>query len=1471
MSATRECVVTVELNRPNDAFYRLRYGYGIVHGDRTVDVPVSAIEDLLDLAETHYYLSPPDDPTERIPLLQECGRRLYTFLDTPERLLSGHRERTQGSWNTMVLSITAAGRLAHLPWELLHDGSQFLVAASRPVIPVRRVPGEGQPRSPAERALRLMFMACVPLGDELPELDYDAEHDAIMGVARRYPAEPYFDDSGDLSGLNDRLGEYDFDHFDVIHLSGHAGHSPRGAAFATEGPGGERVDADAKMLQKALRISGPSLLFLSGCRTAEASDALATVSLAEELVGKSAPVVLGWGRPVSDASATKAAAALYKVLAQGRTVAEALSATYLMMIDKNDSYWHTLRTFVCGALPGPLVSAARSGGGGYAAQLVAQPGDEARTTSWLGFVGRRRELQEAIRLLNKMADPDPVGLIICGMGGVGKSYLARRIHQRLSPDFDAVRILKGLTEVKLIEAIRQDPERALVLDEIPSDIPLTERLALFLRRYSESGRHKLLLFDLDEFEHAFRPDQGGVGTIEMVDGRPLTSPEAADTLTGLVTAIRTCGRGPHRIVMTSRYAPNLSCVQHFKVRYLRALGHTDVDRLLARLVDPTTDQTADDAGLGDVRDLAGGNPRLIEWLVDIANHEVRVNLDALRAALRDKRLDFLENNIFAPMLLGQLSAADRRLLEVAVPFDQSVPARVLARLGYADVGDTAQRARRLADLGLLEKVIGPDGGDWFAVPGVLRRQFMARDDHELTRTRHAACARELAAELGKFTDVDVRVLDRAVLREVHRLARLGGHMTLELDTAVALAGIELFWLRFSAAKEICEEMLVRREDHRLYLILAEALIELGRPCSTDTTSKSDLFFDRALDLCPPDAPADRAEILASRGFWANSYLPGPALPDLDEAIALARAHDLTLTLAFALRTKARALADENVSDKLNQIHDLLTEALELVDRMPHNQLSRAGVLLDRAIALHLSQDDVNTAYRDLAAALTIDNEVGTTAHQAITLLTMADATLTAGRPDLAEQWVEEATLRSTIKRVRVGAEITRGEIAWDRDDVDRARKHYEAGLRLARQVGSLRDQLGALSGLRRVYVHAADSAAVEQVRREQDEVVRQLRSPMSRIGVLIDSLAEERKTGTIDAPTAVERAREAATLASAAGRKDRELEAWQLFLDDAGAAGVPDAELEAPLRRLLVLLGSDDDSRAVRTAVRLGRLLLHAERFTEAQPPLEKALQHYERHGLRESSAELHERLSEVARGRLQPADAEEHLRAAACGRLEVGSYAAAVQSLRTLAAVQRDHSPALARDTLVLARQSARLAPSALDEEQVLIDLVALVDTATEPASSERPGDAEQPTEALRQQARSAQLRAQTLQVDVGSDLVRHVDPGQGGRFLTAVESLRAEVETEEGWMLPRLRVGADPELDRTEFIIRVWGKSIVRDAVEDSIFGDPVSTMVGRLRSVARTHQTQLQGPEPPPPFEADVDTLSVTDIIAALREQP
>jgi hypothetical protein len=424
-------VVTVEVTRADSARYRLRYGYGPLGTERIATVPADTLEDLLELAETHYYLALPEDPDERQVLLEACGRRLYTFLDTPERLLAGFRDQTYGSWNAMVLTITAKGRLAHLPWELLHDGERFLVAAPNPIVPVRWVQGLSPDRRAHQPPLRMMFMACAPMDDGgLSSLDHEAEEAAIDAATRRYAVELQVEESGTVEGLSERLTRHEY--FDAVHITGHAGHSARGPVFATEDPQGRRVDATAERLLDALAPNKPTLLFLSGCRTAEASDVYATVSLAEQLATHSAPVVLGWGRPISDATATDAAAVLYQLLAQGRTAAEALSATYRDLMANGDPYWHTLRAFVRGDVPTALMSTAQDYGGGARPRRLRARDSDLPPSDPQRFVGRRRQVQEALRLLDPYADRDPVGLIVHGMGGIGKTTLVERIRDRLA-------------------------------------------------------------------------------------------------------------------------------------------------------------------------------------------------------------------------------------------------------------------------------------------------------------------------------------------------------------------------------------------------------------------------------------------------------------------------------------------------------------------------------------------------------------------------------------------------------------------------------------------------------------------------------------------------------------------------------------------------------------------------------------------------------------------------------------------------------------------------------------------------------------------------------------------------------------------------------------------------------------------------------------------------------------------------------
>lgn len=133
------------------------------------------IADLIQLAERDYYVSDlPEDYTV-------TGRRLYNWLDGSDRTLQPllDKYRREG----IVLAIAAAEKLAHLPWEVLHDGVSFLVQRVPAIVPVRWVSDstvkkltiEGEPEN---RALQVLFMATSPLNVE-PMLEFEAEEARI--------------------------------------------------------------------------------------------------------------------------------------------------------------------------------------------------------------------------------------------------------------------------------------------------------------------------------------------------------------------------------------------------------------------------------------------------------------------------------------------------------------------------------------------------------------------------------------------------------------------------------------------------------------------------------------------------------------------------------------------------------------------------------------------------------------------------------------------------------------------------------------------------------------------------------------------------------------------------------------------------------------------------------------------------------------------------------------------------------------------------------------------------------------------------------------------------------------------------------------------------------------------------------------------------------------------------------------------
>jgi CHAT domain-containing protein len=247
-------IIHLDLRAVTDTTVELRYLTDSVNQGRSL--PLIQIADLIEKAERDYY----------VPYLPEdyalTGRRLYDWLDGTERWLSGllNVHGRQG----VVLAISTAHRLAHLPWEVLHDGKGFLVEKLPGVLPVRWVTGAEPCRIQVQeerenRALNVLFMACSPT-DVQPELAFEAEEGKILDATERHKIGLTVEESGCLSELGFLMEEYGRGHFDVLHLTGHAMLTQGQPAFVMETETGTAHYVSPTEIARELQFQIPRLM-----------------------------------------------------------------------------------------------------------------------------------------------------------------------------------------------------------------------------------------------------------------------------------------------------------------------------------------------------------------------------------------------------------------------------------------------------------------------------------------------------------------------------------------------------------------------------------------------------------------------------------------------------------------------------------------------------------------------------------------------------------------------------------------------------------------------------------------------------------------------------------------------------------------------------------------------------------------------------------------------------------------------------------------------------------------------------------------------------------------------------------------------------------------------------------------------------------------------------------------------------------
>ncbi|MEQ9667525.1 tetratricopeptide repeat protein [Coleofasciculus sp. G2-EDA-02] len=985
-------VLHLDLKPVGENDVELRYFFDNPNQYKTRSLPLAEITDLIGLAERDYYVRLAVNYTI-------TGHKLYNWLDGSDRFVQ--RLLNQSRREGIVLAINAAEQLAHLPWEVLHDGSSFLVQKLPAVIPLRWVSLNTRKleidAAPQNRALNVLFMATSPLGIA-PVLDFEAEEGRILKATARQPLSLTVEESGCLSELGYLVDDYDEGYFDVLHLTGHATFVDGEPRFYTETEIGEPYLASAEDIAKELQFRLPKLIFLSGCRTGQAGKSGAIPSMAEALLNSGVTAVLGWGQNVLDQEATTAAAALYQALSAGKTLTQAVALTYQELIKNKARDWHLLRLYAAETLPGELVTPVRTRGRKPAPPptVATQFLDTAGTVkvpTRESFVGRRRQLQNCLRALKPPSED--IGVLIHGMGGLGKSSLAARLCDRLS-EFQRLVWVGRVDEPSLVNKLAAALDSWELREALQDN---REELKFRLRRVfrvlldpplapPSQGGEKPFLLVLDDFEVNLESRNGGY----------VLQPEAAEVLEALVWAIQD-NYAPHRLIITCRYDFESSQLQYFYKQVMDSLRGADLQKKCNRLTAFGSESQVDEALQAQAQRLADGNPCLLEWLNKKLQNST-VNKEMILQRLEADPVE-LREKVLAKELLKQIDQPMREMLSRGLVFELPVPREAfiaVCRGGFRDkltgntdnseakpaLNNVDEYINRAIALGLLE--VSPD--ELLRVPRILPLE-LPEDAGNLHR--------KAAEVLYRLWWENAEEISEKQGEEIHRLALEGKAKNMAIEITINLVISANSHSLYLKARQLCELTLenTETEDSRILHQMAIAEQHSGE------IKKAEEHYQQALKNCPQDDKEQRAAIIFHFAtLKTDQKYFEEAIKLYDQCLATFENIGNTIGQAQALNSlgliKAKwGYIEEGIA--------LLEKSMLIFESIDHNR-GKAGVLKCLG-TLKIAQGKVEEAILDYQESIELDDRVES---KAVTLSTLGIIQSSKGNTDEAITLYQEA-------------------------------------------------------------------------------------------------------------------------------------------------------------------------------------------------------------------------------------------------------------------------------------------------------------------------------------------------------------------------------------------------------------------------------------------------------------------------------
>ncbi|MEH2201500.1 tetratricopeptide repeat protein, partial [Nostoc sp.] len=1039
-------VLHLDLKPVNENYVELRYFIDNPNQYERRSLPLSEITDLIKLAERDYYVA--DLPEDYVV----TGKRLYNWLDGSDRWLQPLLDKYKREGIVLAIAATSE-KLAHLPWEVLHDGVNFLVQRFPAIVPVRWVSDSTVKKltidgEPENRALQVLFMATSPLDVE-PVLDFEGEEARILEATKRQPLALTVEESGCLSELGYLVDGYDRDYFDVLHLTGHATFQDGQPRFITETAIGEAFYASAGDIAQELQFRLPKLIFLSGCRTGQAGNGGDVPSMAEELLKSGAKAVLGWGQKVLDPDATAAAAALYQELSAGKQITEALVCTYQALIKNKARDWHLLRLYAAGNLPSSLVTPLRTRGRKPAPPLSVStqfldPAGKVKVPTRESFVGRRRQLQSCLRVLSQSTDE--VGVLIHGMGGLGKSSLAARLCDRL-PNFERVVWVGRIDEASLVSRLTEkldDDEQRKSLQNYDEELKFRLR-RVFCQLHEEA---KPFLLVLDDFE----------GNLEPRNESYVLQPEAAEVMKALVWAIKENSTS-HRIIITCRYDFEFTQLQYFYKQPLDALQGADLQKKFNRLTAFSAKSQVDEALKLQAQKLADGNPRLLEWLDKLlAPHPLTPSPQARRgdriteemkrgddgsvdvgAILNRLAADPVElrEQVLAEALLQQMDSTMREMLSRGLVFELPVPREALAAVceTIANLSDYISRA---VALGLLE--VSHD--EALRVPRILPVQLPGDGE---------ALHKQAAEVLYRLWRYEAETASEEHDLEIHRLALRGKVNKIAVEITGNLARYWKSQSRFREAVQLCKSTLEIAKDYLVIHQLARSERELGE------VSKAQEHYQQALDICLAEDEQEKAAIIHNLGILkANRGEIGAAITLYEQSFAIAERIGDVQGQAATLHCLGTLKANRG---EIKEAIALYKQSLAITEQI--GNLLTKSVTLQCLGTLKTNSRETKEAITLFEQSLVLTEQIGDVQSQAATLREIGRLKANSGEIEEAIALYQQSlAITEQIGDVQSQAATLReiGRLKANSGEIEEAIALYQQSLAITEQIGDVQSQ-----------------------------------------------------------------------------------------------------------------------------------------------------------------------------------------------------------------------------------------------------------------------------------------------------------------------------------------------------------------------------------------------------------------------------